>query len=162
VTSLVFCDRVHGSGDENLLITGSWDKVGFSDHGSQKGRLLEKTIKVWDTDVSTHASCGLSPVSHTRPLQVQSRDLINSGTHGFRQDTSHRAISSAARVWQLGQVCAILVSSILTPVFFFFLAVHLLKMLYMNTPLGIYPHPSRQMDYPPLAPYPHIAGRSSP
>lgn len=69
--------------------------------------------------MSTHVSCGLSPVSHTRPLQVQSRDLINSGTHGFRQDTSHRAISSAARVWQLGQVCAILVSGILKPVFFF-------------------------------------------
>src|SRR6266478_1655927 len=28
VTSLVFYDTVSGSGDENLLITGSWDKVG--------------------------------------------------------------------------------------------------------------------------------------
>jgi len=110
---------------------------------------------VWDTDVSIYVSCGLAPVSHIRPLQDQGCDLINSGTHGFRQDTSHRAIPSAARVWQLGQVCTILVSSI-------FEACSLLKMLGMNTTPGIYPHPSRPMDYPPLAPYPHIAGRSSP
>ena len=68
--------------------------------------------------MSTHVFCGLAPVSDTRPLQDQSHDLINSGTHGLRQDTSHRAISSAARVWQLGQVCAILVSSILKLFFF--------------------------------------------
>jgi len=29
VTSLAFCDRVPGSGDRNLLITGAWDKVEF-------------------------------------------------------------------------------------------------------------------------------------
>jgi len=116
---------------------------------------------VWDTGVSIHVSFGLALVSHTRPLQDKGTDLINSGTHGFRQDTSHRAISQATRVWQLGQVCTILVSNILKP-FFFSLAVHLVKMLGMNTTLGIYPHPSRQMDHPPLAPYPHIAGRSSP
>lgn len=113
---------------------------------------------MWDTDVSIHVSCQLIPVSHTRPLQDQDCDIINAGTRGFRQDTSHRAISSVARLWKLGQVCTILVSSASKPV----LAAYLLEMLGMNTTPGMYPHPSRPMGYPPLAPYPHIAGRSSP
>jgi hypothetical protein len=72
----VFYDKISGSGDENLLITGSWDKVGyplvhlslmrrnFSDKSS-------KTIKIWDTDVSIcclfcGAGSNISPVS-SRP-----------------------------------------------------------------------------------------------
>lgn len=107
--------------------------------------------------MSIHVSRRLTPVSHTPPLQDQGYDLINASTHGFRQDTSHRAISSASRVWQLGQVCTILVSSTLKPI----LAAYLLEMLGMNITPGICPHPSRPMGYPPLGPYPHIAGRSS-
>jgi hypothetical protein len=29
VTSIAFCDQVRGSGDEKILITGSWDKVSY-------------------------------------------------------------------------------------------------------------------------------------
>ncbi|KAH9001487.1 WD40 repeat-like protein [Lactarius akahatsu] len=46
VTSLVFCDKRPGSGEGDLLITGSWDK----------------TIKIWDTDTKAVIS---STVAHS-------------------------------------------------------------------------------------------------
>jgi len=65
VTSLVFCDRVHGSGDENLLITGSWDK----------------TIKVWDTDTKAMISSTLAHMDFVKTLLiVPSLQLLVSGS----------------------------------------------------------------------------------
>jgi len=72
----VFYDKISGSGDEKLLITGSWDKVGYplvplslmKRHSSD---ISAKTIRIWDTDVSIYyLSCGarsnISPIS-SRP-----------------------------------------------------------------------------------------------
>ena len=103
VTSLVFCSKVSGSGDENILITGSWDKVRSRPAFIVEDSLSDtsaKTIKIWDTEVSNYfiLSCGLATTSHWF-LQDQGRDLINSSALGFRQDTPRRALSSAARVW---------------------------------------------------------------
>ncbi|PPQ74215.1 hypothetical protein CVT26_004506 [Gymnopilus dilepis] len=47
VTSLAFCDRTPGSGDQELLITGSWDK----------------SIRVWDTVTKQQVSC--TPDAHS-------------------------------------------------------------------------------------------------
>jgi hypothetical protein len=103
VTSLVFCDKASDSKDENLLITGSWDKVGSRPAFIVENSLSDtsaKTIKIWDTDVSIYyaLSCVLAAASH-QPLQDQGCALIDSSALGFCQDTPRRALSSAARVW---------------------------------------------------------------
>ncbi|KAF8479204.1 WD40 repeat-like protein [Russula ochroleuca] len=64
VTSLVFCDKVYGSGDEKHLITGSWDK----------------TIKVWDTDTKSVISSTLAHSDFVKTLLVvPSLQLLVSG-----------------------------------------------------------------------------------
>ncbi|KAH9981511.1 WD40-repeat-containing domain protein [Lactifluus volemus] len=65
VTSLAFCDRVPGSGDESLLITGSWDK----------------TIKIWDTDTKEVISSTLAHTDFVKTLLVvPSLKLLVSGS----------------------------------------------------------------------------------
>jgi hypothetical protein len=60
-----------------------------------------KTIKIWDTDVRIFIYLpGCVAVSY-QSLQDQGCDLIDSSALRFRQDTACRALSSAARVWQL-------------------------------------------------------------
>jgi hypothetical protein len=60
----VFYDKITGSGDEKLLITGSWDKVGYplvqlSLMKRNFSDISAKTVKIWDTDVSIcYLSCG--------------------------------------------------------------------------------------------------------
>jgi hypothetical protein len=82
VTSLVFYDKISGSGDENLLITGSWDKVGYplvplslmKRHFSD---IPAKTIKIWDTDVSIcYLSCGTG--SDISPGLFKTKTMISS------------------------------------------------------------------------------------
>lgn len=65
VTSLVFYDKIPSSGDENLLITGSWDK----------------TIKIWDTDTKTVISSTLAHSDFVKTLfVVPSLQLLVSGS----------------------------------------------------------------------------------
>jgi len=65
VTSLVFCDKTRGSGEENFLITGSWDK----------------TIKVWDTDTKAVLSSTVAHEDFVKTLLVvPSLGLLVSGS----------------------------------------------------------------------------------
>ncbi|KAI0273810.1 WD40 repeat-like protein [Gloeopeniophorella convolvens] len=65
VTSLAFCDRVPGSGDDKLLITGAWDT----------------TIKVWDTDTKDLISSTPAHADFVKTLLVvPSLNLLVSGS----------------------------------------------------------------------------------
>ncbi|KAF9458632.1 WD40-repeat-containing domain protein [Collybia nuda] len=98
LTSLAFCDRVPGSGDDEILITGSWDQsiklwdtqtkelVSSTDAHTDfvksllvlpSLRLLisggsDKVVRLWDLSSSTHdqsLKCIGSISSHTRPVE---------------------------------------------------------------------------------------------
>ncbi|KAI0306771.1 WD40-repeat-containing domain protein [Multifurca ochricompacta] len=66
VTSLAFCgDKKYGSGDENILITGSWDK----------------TIKIWNTDTRAVISSTSAHTDFVKALLVvPSLELLISGS----------------------------------------------------------------------------------
>lgn len=67
VTALAFCDKESRSGDNKILITGSWDRVISSQTAFYMvAKIYFQSIKLWDTDV-----CYITPIARKRKCKPE-------------------------------------------------------------------------------------------